>query len=269
MTDTTTMLETIFGRPKPIIGMVHLEPLPGSARYAGSLESVERRARADARALREGGVDGVLVENFGDAPFFPNRVPPETVAAIAVLASHLVREARLPLGVNVLRNDAPAALAIAAAAGARFVRVNVHTGTMDTDQGILEGEAHRTLRLRASLRLETAILADLLVKHAAPLVDRAVEDLAEESVERGLADAVVVTGPATGRPPDLSFLERVKAAVPSAPVLVGSGVDPDNIEEILSVADGLIVGTSLKRGGVVTNAVDLARVKRLVRAARR
>ncbi len=261
-------LLAIFGRPKPIIGMVHLAPLPGSPGFGGSLDDVERRARLDARVLRQAGVDGVLAENFGDVPFFPDRVPPETVAAMAVLGRALVEESRLPVGINVLRNDAHAALAVALGAGARFVRINVHTGTMATDQGLLHGHAHQTLRIRAALGLDVGIFADLLVKHAAPLVERPVEDLAEETVARGAADAVIVTGPATGRPPDVALLERVKAALPHAPVLVGSGVDAENVAEILRIADGAIVGTALKRGGLVTNPVDPARVKRLVRAAR-
>ncbi|MBI1851347.1 MAG: BtpA/SgcQ family protein [Planctomycetes bacterium] len=265
---STSSVREVFGSSKPIIGMVHLAALPGSPRWGGSLQDVVRRAKADARVLRDEGADGILVENFGDVPFHPGAVPPETVASMAVVVGTLVGESKLPLGVNVLRNDARAAVAIAAATGARFVRINVHTGVMVSDQGILRGRAHRTLRARAALGANVAILADVFVKHAAPLVERPVEDVAEETVERGLADALVVTGPATGRPPDVSFLERIKSATPRAPVFVGSGVDPDNVAEILRFADGLIVGTSLKRGGVVTAAVDPARVRKLVRAAR-
>src|SRR5690606_2253475 len=159
----------IWGDRRPvIIGMVHLLPLPGAPRWAGSLDEVRERALADARALEAGGVDGIIVENFGDAPFHPDAVPAETIAAMTALTTGVVRAVGLPVGVNVLRNDAAAALAVAAAAGARFIRVNVHTGAMLTDQGWITGRAHETLRLRARIAPTVAIAADVLVKHATP-----------------------------------------------------------------------------------------------------
>src|SRR5262249_4211077 len=154
--------------PRVIVGMVHLLPLPGAPRYGGDLEAVLRRAREDAEALVAGGVDGVMVENFGDAPFYPERVPPETVAAMTRAARAVVEVVSVPVGVNVLRNDAAAALAIAGVVGASFIRVNVHTGAMWSDQGLLQGRAHETLRQRRALGARVLILADVLVKHAVP-----------------------------------------------------------------------------------------------------
>ena len=160
-----------FARPKPIIGVVHLLPLPGSPGWGGDFDEVLRRAREDAHALVDGGCDGVIVENMGDAPHFPTTVPPVTVAAMtrAVAAVQDLVGHLAPVGVNVLRNDATAALSIAAATGARFIRVNVHQGVMVGTEGVLEGKAAETLRLRAALEAEVAILADVLVKHASPL----------------------------------------------------------------------------------------------------
>jgi membrane complex biogenesis BtpA family protein len=168
------------------------------------------------------------------------------------------------VGINCLRNDARAALGAAVAAELDFVRVNVHTGAMLTDQGILQGDAAGTLRYRASLRADVAIYADVMVKHAAPLAERAIEDVARETAERGLADAVIVTGPATGQPVDRERLRSVRGAV-DVPVLIGSGLTPENAAALWPLADGAIVGTWWKRGGRIDRPVDASRVARLVK----
>jgi membrane complex biogenesis BtpA family protein len=255
---------------RTVIGMVHLPPLPGSPRWDGSMARVVASALADARALVEGGADALLVENFGDAPFTPGRVEPATVAAMSVVAAE-VRKAfpRAPLGVNVLKNDARAALAVAAAVGAEFIRVNVHAGAVLADQGIVQSDAYGTLRDRRLLGIEVAILADVGGKHAVPLAPVEVEQTARDLVHRGLADALVVSGPATGQATPLAEVKRVRSAVPEVPLLVGSGVTAETAADLLSVADGLIVGTSVKRGGDVRQPVDRARVETLVAAARR
>jgi len=251
----------IFGVDRPIVGMVHLLPLPGAPRWGGSFDRVLDRALADAEALAEGGVHGVMVENFLDAPFFPARVPAETVAALAVVVREVVRTVTIPVGVNVLRNDALAAVGIACAAGARFVRVNVHTGAMLADQGWLVGEAHETLRLRARLGAEVAILADVLVKHAVPPPGLDVADAARDAFGRGLADGLIVSGAATGEEPDPARVLAVKAAVPEAPVWIGSGLTPANAVSLLAAADGAIVGSALMEGGIAGRRVDPARVR--------
>ncbi len=252
-----------------LAGVVHLLPLPGAPRFGGDLERVLRRAVADARVYAEAGFDAVVVENFGDAPFFPRRVPPETVAALAV-ATRAVREAvDLPVGVNCLRNDGVSALAVAAAAGAAFVRVNVLVGAAVADQGVLEGEAHEVQRTRARLAPAVSVLADVRVKHAVPLAERPLEEEALDAVERGLSDGVIVSGARTGAMPDPRDLERLAAALGArVPILVGSGLAAANAKELLSIADGAIVGTSVKRGGVVTAPVDPRRAAALVRAVR-
>lgn len=257
-------MSELFRVGKPVIGMVHLLPLPGSPRYGGDVGPVVERAVRDALALERGGADGVLVENFGDLPYPKSRVGPETVSAMAVAVREVVRAISIPVGVNVLRNDAVAALAVAHATGGKFVRVNVLTDTVVTDQGVIEPVAGELLRCRRALGAgDVRIFADVHTKHGALLVPRPIEESAADAVERGLADAIVVTGPRTGLEPPLEDLVRVKRAV-AKPVLVGSGLNPGNAERLLSHADGAIVGTYFKRGGVVANEVDERRVGALV-----
>jgi len=255
---------------RTVVGMVHLVPLPGSPRWAGSMRDVLAAALADARALIDGGVDALLVENFGDAPFTPGRVEPATVAAMSVVAVEVRREfPRTRLGLNVLKNDARAALGVAAAVGAEFIRVNVHAGAVLADQGVVQSDAYGTLRDRRLLGVDVAIVADVGGKHAVPLAPVETEQMARDLVHRGLADALVVSGAATGQATPLGEVKRVRSAVPDVPLLIGSGVTAETAAELLSVADGLIVGTSVKRDGDVRQPVDRARVEKLVAAARR
>ena len=255
---------------RSVIGVVHLPPLPGAPGWDGDFAALLDRARADLLALAEGGVDAVVVENFGDAPFRAEAVEPETIAAMARVITELRPLTELPLGVNVLRNDAAAALAIAAicAGPDSFIRVNVHSGAMLTDQGLITGRADRTIRRRRELGVGVAILADVLVKHAVPLGPLTIEDAARDAVERGFADALIVTGVGTGHATDLADVRRVRTALPDTPILVGSGVGEANIRDTLALADGAIIGTAFKSGGVTTNPVDPARVRRLVAAAK-
>lgn len=252
--------------PTGVIGMVHLQPLPGAPDWAGSMEAVLDRARRDASALHEGGVNALLVENYGDLPFHKT-VAAETVAGMtaAVLAVRAATDR--PVGVNVLRNHAAAALAVAAATGARFIRVNIHTGGMFTDQGWIEGCAADTVRLRGRIAPDVAILADVQVKHALPIPGTTVGGAARDAVERGRADAVIVSGPATGEPTSLQDVRAAAAAVPGTPVLVGSGVTEETVRATLDIAAGVIVGSSLEVGQVAGGPVDIERVRRLVAAA--
>jgi len=255
---------------RTLIGMLHLQPLPGSPRWEGSMARVIDGALADARALVDGGMDALLVENYGDAPFTAGRVAAATVAGVTAVAGEIRRAFdQTLLGVNVLKNDARAALAVAAAVGGRFVRVNVHAGAVVADQGIVETDAYHTLRDRRLLGVEVLIFADVGGKHAMPLVPVEPEQAARDLVYRGLADALVVSGPATGRATPLADVKRVRDAVPDVPLLVGSGVTAETVGDLLSVADGVIVGTAVKYQGDVRNPVDRARVERLVAAARR
>jgi membrane complex biogenesis BtpA family protein len=265
-------LEATFGRQQPIIGMVHLDALPGAPQFDGDREAVIEHARADARALEAGGVDGVMVENFGDAPFYPDDVPKHVVASMTRATGVVVDEVDLPVGVNILRNDAAADLAVAQAVGAEFMRVNIHTGARVADQGIIEGKAYETMRERDRLGADVAVFADHDVKHSAPV---AAEDFTAESfadnVERGLADATVVSGMGTGHAVDRDELQqaadRREEFGLDVPLFVGSGVTADTVGEILSVADGVIVGTALKSGSSSGDPVSEERTRELVEAA--
>jgi membrane complex biogenesis BtpA family protein len=228
------------------------------------MDRIVARARQDAEAYAQGGLDGLILENYGDLPFFPQQVPPETVAAMTFVAAEILRVTALPVGINALRNDALAALGVATAVGARFIRVNVLMGAMVADQGIIEGQAHILLRRRRELGASVYIFADVMVKHARPLGGGDLAESARELAERGLADALIVTGQGTGERPALEDLRKVKEATPHVPVLAGSGVTTDNALEILSASDGAIVGTSLKRDGQTESEVDIARIRMLM-----
>src|SRR6185503_12298828 len=257
----------IFKTQRPVIGMVHLLPLPGSPR-ARSMAEIRRAAIADARTLARGGVDGILVENYGDAPFTAGTVEPQVIAAMAVIASDVRAAAALPIGINVLRNDAHSALAVAVAAGASFIRVNVHVGAAETDQGHIDGRAFETLRFRRLLGAEVAIFADVFVKHARPSDRVDVATAARDTAYRGGAEVLLVTGPETGSAPGAERLREVKRAVPDCPVMVASGLTPENVERFRE-ADGFIIGSALERGGVAGNRVELNRVRTMVRSLKR
>lgn len=261
-------LYQIFNRTNPIIGVVHLLPLPTSARWGGSLKAVIERAEQEATALAAGGVDGIMVENFFDAPFAKDRVDPAVVSAMTLVVERLRSLIMLPLGINILRNDAQSALAIASVIEAQFIRVNVLTGIMATDQGLIEGKADQILRYRRELGKDIAILADVLVKHARPLGTPNLTTAVQDTIQRGLADAVILSGCATGNPPSLEQLEVASAAAQETPVLIGSGASWENIPELMQAADGVIVASSLKRQGKITEPIDPIRVSQFVEAAR-
>jgi len=257
------------GRPA-LIAALHLLPLPGSPAPSSGLEQVVVRARADARTMVEGGVDAIIVENLGDAPFAATQVEPFTIAAMTRVALAVQQVApKLSLGINVLRNDAIAAVSIAAAVGAQFIRVNVHTGVMATDQGLIQGTARRTLLERNRLGAnDVAIAADVLVKHATPLGGPDLVSTARDTWHRGRCAALILSGSGTGQPTDPEDLHAVRVAIPDAQIWIGSGVDPDSAEHFLS-ADAIIVGTYLHRNGALDEPVELARVKALRDALRR
>lgn len=257
----------LFPTPKPVLGMLHSPPLPGSPGFFGDRAAVAGAVLRDAETLVEAGIDGLILENFHDAPFYPAGVPPETIAEMTALAVAVRNRFDVPLGINILRNDGRAALAVAAAAGAQFIRVNVLCGARLTDQGIVQGIAHDLLRDRVRLGAESIrILADVDVKHSVPLAPRPLEEEIDDLIHRGKADAMVVSGAATGRPTHLEDARRAKFAAGDMPVFVGSGVTAETVAEYLAVADGVIVGTSLKRHGIASEPVDCARVRALTQA---
>lgn len=256
-----------------LVGVIHLLPLPAAPRTSPGLRAVSDRALFDAEVLALGGLGGCILENLGDAPFRATGVDPHVIAMMAVIADRIRARfgSALSLGVNVLRNDAPAALGVAAACGADFVRVNVHVGATWTDQGLITGAAHETLRYRRELGLApdgagggVAIFADVMVKHGVPAGQTDLAAVARETAERGGADGLIVTGIGTGAPTALADVRVVREAAPGHPVWVGSGLTLHSLAETRAVADGAIVGTWLHRDGCLEAPLDLERVRRLV-----
>ncbi len=262
-------LYQLFKTRSPIIGVVHLLPLPTSPRWGGSLKAVIDRAEQEAVALASGGVDGLIVENFFDAPFTKNQVDPVVVSAMTIVVQRIQNLVTLPIGLNVLRNDGKSAMAIASCVQAQFIRVNVLTGVMATDQGLIEGEAYQLLRYRRELGCDVKILADVLVKHARPLSSPNLTVAVKDTIERGLADGVILSGWATGSPPNLEDLELACDAAAGTPVFIGSGANWENIDTLMQAADGVIVSSSLKRHGRIEQPIDPIRVSQFVEAARR
>ena len=257
------MSRDLFGPAKAFIGVVHLLPLPGSPRWGGSMRAVIDRAEEEANILEQGGVNGIIVENFGDVPFRTGRLDPETISGMTVAVGRVMETVSVPVGINMLRNDALSALGIAAVTGAKFIRVNVHYGVMAAEEGLIEGEAFQTMRRRQALNADVKVLADVLVKHAVPLGPVDLRLIARETAQRGLADGLIVSGAATGEETASSDVSVVRRAVPDSLVLVGSGVTEENISRVIEHSDGAIIGTSLKEGGIVTNRVDPERVRRM------
>jgi uncharacterized protein len=262
------MSSLLTGSKKWFFGTVHLRPLPGSPRWDGDMRAVVRQAVNDAKAYARGGADALVIENFHDVPFTRGTVASETVAAMALIAGAVGEAVALPFGFNVLRNDARSGLGLCAACDGAFLRVNVHTGVMLADQGLLDGNAYETLRVRRQLCPSVRILADVHVKHAVPLADWPIEAAARDTARRGLADALIVSGEGTGLATDLEDARRVRGACPESKLLLGSGVTVKNVGPFLPWIDGVIVGTSLKKDGKLLSPVDPRRVAALARVLR-
>lgn len=249
----------LFINNKPLIGCIHLLALPGSPGYSGNISTVLNQALKEAEIFNKHKLDGLIIENFGDIPFYKDQVPAETIASMAMITHEIKKIFKGAIGVNVLRNDARGALAIAVATQSQFIRVNVHIGASVTDQGIIEGKAFDTLRLRKSLNSDVLIFADVAVKHASPLGNRSIEDETKDLTERGLADALIVSGKHTGGKADIKEINKIKQNT-HLPVIIGSGITLDNLNNYFSSADGFIVGSYFKTNGKAQNEVEEARV---------
>lgn len=243
-----------------IIGMVHVGPLPGTPLYRGDLSEIIENAIKDSKTLEEGGVDGIIIENFNDRVYRTNRADPAVISSMTLIVNEVKKEVSIPIGVNVLRDCVLDSIAIAYVTKSSFIRVNALVETVDTPEGILRPSAYRLNMYRSLLKAwNIAILADIHVKHGKPLTKRDIDVVAKEAIERGLADAVIVTGRITGEAIDLNDLIKVKRAV-NAPVIIGSGLNPNNVKELLRHADGAIVGTYFK----VNGRVSIEKVKRFM-----
>jgi membrane complex biogenesis BtpA family protein len=255
---------------KPIIGMVHLWPLPGAPGHSGyGIDTILGHARRDAELLLQGGVDGLVVENMWDLPYYAGaEVPLEAITAQAVAARAIVENANVPVGINVIHNGAAAELAIALASGAAFIRVCILTGARLWDTGGLNyGCAPDLLRRRKELDAEhIKLFADVDKKHSLPFPGLDLETHIEWT-EFYRADALIVSGRMTGDAPPLDKVRRA-SEVATRPILMGSGTAEENIAGFLAYADGAIVGSSLKVGGIAENPVDPERVRRYMEVVR-
>jgi uncharacterized protein len=258
-----TSFTNIFGVEKPVLGMVHLGPLPGSPLYEGNIDQVLEAAIRDAKSLEKGGASSVMVENFNDYPFYPETEEPETVAAMTLIAHEIRREVKLPMGINILRNSWKSALAVAGTVGADFIRLNVLTDAYVTDQGLINGTAHLVARYRKFLGLEkkVKIFADIQTKHAAPLAARPIDVLARDTAYRGMADAIILAGEESAQPPSIENLEAVRNAVPDVPIIIGSGMKVETAN-LLKYADGAVFGYGAKIDDIMTNPVDEDKTRR-------
>jgi len=268
--DKFAELDRIFGTRKPVIGMVHLEPLPGSPRHDDrSMKEITDFALSEANLLKEAGMNGVIIENFGDVMFY-KRVPPETIAAMTYVATNIAREVPgLTLGLCVLQSDAIAAMAIANIIGGKFIRVPYYTETYVVDAGLLDSIAAETLRYRKFLNADVKIFADVHIKHGYPISQRPIGESARDAEHRGLADAILVTGVATGAETKMSDLKEVKESVDYTPVFVASGVDEKNLPLYKGIADGIILGTMIKKDNDTEAPIDQEKLNRFMEVARK
>lgn len=258
------MLKETFGNEKPIIGMVHLPPLPGSPLYdgKGGIGRIVAAAAADIEALQKGGVDALMFGNEGDRPYVL-KASPVALASYAFVIGELKPQIKLPFGVNYLW-DPVASVALAVASGARFAR-EIFTGVYDSDMGLWAPDAASAVRLRADAgRSDLKLMFNINAEFASPIGERSIAQRAKSAVFSSLADVVLVSGPMTGEAVEMSNLQQAKKAVGSVPVFANTGVNIDNVEAVLSVGDGAIVGTHFKVDGDTWKPVDSARVKRFM-----
>jgi len=258
----------LFNKSKIIIGMVHFPALPGFILYDDKkgINWIVSRVRDDLHALQDGGIDAVLFCNENDRPYCLN-ADYATVATMARTIGQLLGEIKVPFGIDVLW-DPKAALAIAKATGAQFVR-EVLTGTFVSDMGLWSpsvGEIYKYKKLIDGENIK--VFFNICAEFASSLDKRPIEEVAKSVVFSSLADAILISGPRTGVPPSIETLARVKETIGDIPVLVNTGVNIENVREFLAVADGAIVGTSLKRDGITWNPVDIERVRRFMESVK-
>lgn len=245
----------------PVIGVVHLHPLPGSPKYDDiSVNEIAKKAVKESKKMADNGIDGLIIENFGDKMFF-KKVGPEVVASMTVVAKAVSDAVKIPIGMCVLQSDAIAGLAIAKAVDADFIRVPYYTETSIVDAGTMESIAAEVLRYRKYLGCKAKIFADVHIKHSYPLMQRPVEYSAEDAYERGLADAIIITGRKTGGETDPADVIRVRKALPELPLIVGSGVSVENVEKYLDYVNAIIIASSLNFNGNVEEVIDESRLK--------
>ena len=259
-------LNTLFATDKPIIGMVHLRPLPGSPHFDDNLQEIYTQALWESQALAEAGADGLIVENLGDEPYWIGEPAPVQFALMAAITRQVRQVVTIPVGVNVQFNAWQAEMAIAHACGADFVRVEVFVDTVISAQGMVQPCSAQITRYRRELNAKVALFTDIQTKYTANMLPQSLSQSAVDARNAG-ADALIVTGAATGAATPLEAVAEAKAAV-DLPVLVGSGTSIHNVAEVLQIADGAIVGSALKEGRKAENRISVAETQAFMAAAR-
>lgn len=248
---------------KLIIGMVHCLPFPGTVKYSDDMSKIVSQAIEDAKTLESAGADAVIIENMGDDPF-NEKLDNVQVAALASVSTLVAQKINIPIGIDAAMNDYETALSVAKVIGADFVRIPVFVDTVEYYGGIIEPCARKALLYRKSINAEDVkIFADIQVKHTHMLLPTvSIEDSAGAAISCG-ADAIIVTGTHIGKETPMEIIKKVKA-MSSIPVLVGSGVRKENIKEQLELADGAIIGSSLKVDGVISNPISYDLTKEII-----
>jgi hypothetical protein len=270
-------MTTLFARPKPIVGVIHVGALPGTPRGLLSVAELVAQAQQEARVYRDAGVDGVIIENMHDVPYLRGEVGPEIVAAMTAIATEVKRECgdvesarRVPLGIQILAGANIEAMAVAHATGLDFIRAEGYAYAHVADEGLIQSSAAKLLRYRKTIGAERVqVWADVKKKHAAHAITADVS-LGEtaETVEFMGADCVIVSGSATGKPPSTDDIKEARAHC-KLPVFLGSGITERNIPEFYDEADGFIIGSSFKMDGRWSNTIDPARVNSFFNAIRK
>lgn len=261
-------LMDIFKVDKPVIGDVHLPPLPGSPKhkYTSTINDILEFVVREARIYAEGGLDGIIIENYGDMPYYPHKVGPETIAVMTYITSEVKKQVNIPIGIQVLRNDAEAAISVAHAVGGKFIRINVITEETVGEDGSIHSRAYDIHRFRKALGSENVkIFAD--IEHYVIPPTRDIADVAENLAHGSLADVIVISGGLTARKPDIRDIERIKSRrlLSNTPIFVAGGINKDNVQSYLKICDGIIIATSLKVDGISTNPTDPQRVKEFMK----
>lgn len=261
------MRPSLFPNLKPVVGVIHVGALPATPASTESVSELVARAREEANLYRASGVDAVIIENMHDVPYLRGTVGPEIVAAMTVIGGAVKDKSELPVGIQILAGANIAAMAVAHAAGLDFIRAEGYVFAHIADEGWIESSAAELLRYRRMIGAQTVeVWADVKKKHSSHAITTDISlGATAEAAEFMRGDRVIVTGGTTARPPELSDVREVKAHC-RLPVMLGSGIDADNITDFYQEADGFIIGSYFKQGGHWANAVDARRVEKLMKA---
>ncbi len=255
----------IFGKHKPVIAMIHVQALPGTPAYQGDVDAIIESALQEARMYRKVGIDVLMIENMHDRPYLNRKVGPEVTAMMTRIGAEIKRETGMPCGIQILAGANQEALAAAQAAGLDFIRAEGFVFAHIADEGEMQSDAASLLRYRKQIGAEhILVFTDVKKKHSSHAITGDV-DLIEmvKAAEFFLSDGVIITGSATGQPVNIEELKNVKNHS-AIPVLVGSGVDLENIGDYFPYADAFIVGSYFKKGGVWSNPLDQERIFRFM-----